>query len=76
MATKTGKTLHMAYSIGFFERMKDSDLEECFTGGPASEIREHLKELREEGFEVVPCTCGNYDSTGRCKGVQHIGAER
>jgi hypothetical protein len=67
-------TKHMAISIGMFERLDDKALVECFKaeGGKSptvAEVREHLAELRTQGYKYMPCNCGNYDSEGKCTGV-------
>jgi hypothetical protein len=64
------RATHLAFSLGLFERMDDQMLLECFkpAGLTAPEIREHLAELRSQGYEYVPCNCGHYDATGACTG--------
>lgn len=64
------RTTHMAFSLGLFERMDDKTLRECFkpSDATAPEIRQHIAELRTQGFEYMPCSCGHYDADGACNG--------
>jgi hypothetical protein len=66
-------TMHLAFSIGLFEQMDDQTLMECFKSEgqtpTVSEIRKHLGALRSEGYEFIPCSCGNYDARGACTGI-------
>lgn len=66
--TKT-RTKHMGLGITMLERLDDSTLSECFNGASVADARAYLKELREQGYEVVPCNCGNYDAKGHCIGT-------
>lgn len=65
------RTRHMAISIGLFERMDDKTLKECFPEQVAEEIRAHLRNLREFGYEYYP-QCDDVDEKGLCQG--HKGA--
>lgn len=71
---KTNKTFHMGVAVAFMQRLSDEQLTGVFKSGgkpiPARRARKYLKELLEAGYEVVPCHCGNYDETGRCKGAK------
>lgn len=67
------RTRHMAVALGLFERMDDKTLIECFTSNGQShtseDVRSYLTELRSQGYEFMPCNCGNYDEKGVCKGA-------
>lgn len=59
---------HISVAITLFERMPDADLKECFPRNPTSEVREHLRELREDGLTFFPCRCEDQAADGSCAG--------
>ena len=59
--------MHLSISIGVFEGMSDVKLRDCFPQNTPRQIREHLKALRDAGYEFLPA-CDDCDEKGACRG--------
>jgi hypothetical protein len=77
-----GKQIHVTMDIDGGLRLPDSLLDGALieNGHPlsATEARRRLRELRDQGFEVIP-VCDHHDSRGYCLGhgeVDHVRSDR
>lgn len=68
-------TRHMCIDVRGVLRWKDRDLKKLFTGGNATEIREHLMDKLADGWEVIPFgkECEGFDRKTGCPGHHYPG---